>query len=63
MSKVFVIMRRELAAYFTSPLAYVFITVFLAMAGGLTFSSVIFWSAAKPNSMPFSHGILGSISS
>lgn len=37
MSNVLVIMQRELAAYFTSPLAYVFITVFLAMAGGLTF--------------------------
>lgn len=28
---------RELAAYFTSPLAYVFIFVFLALSGGLTF--------------------------
>jgi ABC-2 type transport system permease protein len=31
------ICRRELAAYFASPLAYVFIVIFLALAGGLTF--------------------------
>jgi len=37
MSNTLVIARRELAAYFSSPLAYVFITVFLALAGGLTF--------------------------
>ena len=29
--------KRELAAYFTSPLAYVFIIIFLGLAGGLTF--------------------------
>ena len=29
--------RRELAAYFTSPLAYVFIVIFLVLAGSLTF--------------------------
>jgi ABC-2 type transport system permease protein len=29
--------RRELAAYFGSPLAYVFIVIFLALSGGLTF--------------------------
>ncbi len=31
------ICRRELAAYFTSPLAYVFIVIFLVLAGALTF--------------------------
>ncbi|MGH6944714.1 MAG: ABC transporter permease [Geminicoccaceae bacterium] len=31
------IARRELAAYFASPLAYVFIVIFLTLAGGLTF--------------------------
>lgn len=35
---VVVIARRELAAYFGAPLAYVFIVVFLAMAGALTFN-------------------------
>ncbi len=31
------ILRRELAGYFTSPLAYVFITIFLMLSGALTF--------------------------
>ena len=31
------IARRELAAYFGTPLAYVFIVIFLALSGGLTF--------------------------
>ncbi len=37
MRTTFLIMRRELEAYFTSPLAYVFICIFLALAGALTF--------------------------
>jgi ABC-2 type transport system permease protein len=37
MHAVLTIGRRELAAYFASPLAYVFIIIFLALAGGLTF--------------------------
>jgi ABC-2 type transport system permease protein len=32
-----ILCRRELAGYFNSPLAYVFIVIFLALAGGLTF--------------------------
>jgi ABC-2 type transport system permease protein len=34
---VFVICRRELAGYFATPLAYVFIVIFLLLAGVLTF--------------------------
>lgn len=37
MRNIWIIGRRELAAYFTSPVAYVFIVIFLALAGGLTF--------------------------
>ena len=37
MRNIWIICRRELAAYFTSPVAYVFIVIFLALAGGLTF--------------------------
>ena len=37
MHAVLTIGRRELRAYFASPLAYVFIVIFLALAGGLTF--------------------------
>ena len=32
-----IIFRRELAAYFMSPLAYLFIMIFLALSGGFTF--------------------------
>ena len=37
MSGTLAILRRELAGYFTSPLAYVFITIFLMLSGALTF--------------------------
>jgi len=37
MRNALVIARRELVAYFASPLAYVFIVIFLALAGALTF--------------------------
>jgi ABC-2 type transport system permease protein len=37
MRTIGLICRRELAAYFSSPLAYVFIVIFLALSGGLTF--------------------------
>src|SRR5947207_11770387 len=37
MRNVLTIFRRELAGYFATPLAYVFIVIFLVMAGMLTF--------------------------
>ena len=37
MRNVLTIFRRELAGYFATPLAYVFIVIFLVMAGVLTF--------------------------
>lgn len=37
MRNVFTVAKRELVAYFASPLAYVFIVIFLALAGALTF--------------------------
>lgn len=37
MRNVWIICRRELAAYFGSPLAYVFIVIFLGLSGSLTF--------------------------
>lgn len=37
MDKSFIIARRELAGYFTTPLAYVFIVIFLALMGAVTF--------------------------
>ncbi len=37
MGRIYTICRRELHTSFTSPLAYVFIVIFLALSGGLTF--------------------------
>ncbi|MFZ0694733.1 MAG: ABC transporter permease subunit [Alphaproteobacteria bacterium] len=37
MQNTFVIFRRELNAYFSTPLAYVFIVIFLALSGAFTF--------------------------
>jgi ABC-2 type transport system permease protein len=37
MRSVITIFKRELAAYFSTPLAYVFIVIFLALAGSFTF--------------------------
>src|SRR6478752_859229 len=37
MTRTFTIFTRELASYFTTPLAYVFIVIFLVLAGVLTF--------------------------
>lgn len=37
MRNVAIILRRELAAYFTQPVAYVFLVIFAALAGGLAF--------------------------
>lgn len=37
MGNTLVVFRRELAAYFSTPLAYVFIVIFLALAGAFTF--------------------------
>ena len=37
MQSILTITRRELSGYFSSPLAYVFIIIFLALSGGMTF--------------------------
>ena len=37
MNGVITVMRRELASYFATPIAYVFIAIFLILAGAFTF--------------------------
>ena len=37
MHNISLIFRREFAAYFATPLAYIFIVIFLVMAGTMTF--------------------------
>jgi ABC-2 type transport system permease protein len=48
-----IIFRRELAAYFTTPVAYVFIVIFLLLAGGLTFYLGNFFERGQADLQPF----------
>ncbi|MGH7008092.1 MAG: ABC transporter permease subunit [Stellaceae bacterium] len=48
-----VIFRRELASYFTTPLAYVFIVIFLVMAGALAFFVGNFFDRGQADLLPF----------
>jgi len=48
-----VIFRRELASYFATPLAYVFIVIFLAMAGALAFFVGNFFDRGQADLQPF----------
>jgi ABC-2 type transport system permease protein len=48
-----VIFRRELAAYFMTPVAYVFIVIFLVLAGALTFYVGNFFERGQADLQPF----------
>jgi ABC-2 type transport system permease protein len=47
------VFRRELASYFATPLAYVFIVIFLALAGALTFFLGDFFDRGQADLQPF----------
>jgi ABC-2 type transport system permease protein len=53
MRAVATIFRRELAGYFATPLAYVFIVIFLVMAGMLTFFVGNFFGRGQADLEPF----------
>jgi len=53
MGHVAVIVRRELTSYFATPLAYVFIVIFLAMAGALAFFVGNFFDRSQADLQPF----------
>jgi len=53
MGTVGVIFRRELAAYFTTPVAYVFIVIFLVLAGALTFYYGAFFERGQADLQSF----------
>jgi ABC-2 type transport system permease protein len=53
MRSVLTIFRRELAGYFATPLAYVFIVIFLVMAGILTFFVGNFFERGQADLQPF----------
>jgi ABC-2 type transport system permease protein len=47
------VFRRELASYFATPLAYVFIVIFLVLAGALTFFVGNFFDRGQADLQPF----------
>lgn len=53
MQSVATIFRRELWAYFATPLAYVFIVIFLALAGSFTFFLGNFFERGQADLQPF----------
>jgi ABC-2 type transport system permease protein len=53
MGHIAVIVRRELASYFATPLAYVFIVIFLVLAGALAFFVGNFFDRGQADLQPF----------
>ena len=53
MRNILTIFRREFVSYFTTPLAYVFIVIFLVMAGMLTFFIGNFFDRGQADLQPF----------
>jgi ABC-2 type transport system permease protein len=53
MRNVGIIMRRELASYFATPLAYVFILIFLVLANAMTFYLGGFYELGQADLNPF----------
>ena len=50
---VFAVFRREFASYFATPLAAVFLVIFLALAGAFTFQLGGFFAAGQADLQPF----------
>lgn len=53
MGAAFTVMRRELAGYFATPVAYVFIVIFLVLSGALTFTIGNFFARGQADLNPF----------
>ena len=53
MRTTWVVFKRELASYFATPVAYVFIVIFLALAGALTFFLGNFFDRGQADLQPF----------
>jgi ABC-2 type transport system permease protein len=53
MSPVVAVMRRELRSYFVTPVAYVFLVIFLVLAGILTFYAGDFYERGQADLQPF----------
>ena len=52
-SNIKTIAKRELAGYFSSPVAFVFIVIFLLLSGFFTFMVAGFFDRGEANLMPF----------
>ena len=61
MSGVAAVFKRELASYFATPIAYVFIVIFLVLAGVFTFFYGGFYEAGQADLSGSSTGTRGSI--
>ena len=53
MKNVYVLFRRELAGYFATPVAYVFLCIFLILSGTLTFQFGDFYDRGQADLIPF----------
>src|SRR3954464_6068770 len=53
MSVVYTIVKRELSSYFTSPVAYVFLVIFLLLAGFFTFTVGSFFERGEASLSAF----------
>jgi ABC-2 type transport system permease protein len=53
MPSAFIVARRELSGYFATPVAYVFIVIFLVLAGALTFTLGNFFGRGQADLQPF----------
>ncbi|MES2713087.1 MAG: ABC transporter permease subunit [Pseudomonadota bacterium] len=53
MSPTLIVARRELAGYFATPVAYVFIVIFLVLSGALTFTLGGFFARGQADLAPF----------
>jgi ABC-2 type transport system permease protein len=53
MSPTLIVARRELAGYFATPVAYVFIVIFLVLSGALTFTLGGFFARGQADLSPF----------
>ena len=50
---IWTIAKREIVGYFSSPIAYVFIVIFLLLSGFLTFMAAGFFERGQANLLPF----------
>lgn len=53
MKNIWILFKRELRGYFATPVAYVFIVIFLLLVGILTFNQAGFYERGQADLMPF----------